>query len=118
MAILAGEMSETPSLDAGRPRAFESPSGIRVEMNPNGSLRRIDCGGIMINLFPGTMLEGGPANIRLAVDGGEDVPLLGPSSRSAFGFEGGFTAAGNTGGVLYQIRLVLMDEAPAWRWEV
>ncbi|MCP5534393.1 MAG: hypothetical protein H7A48_14580 [Akkermansiaceae bacterium] len=111
-------MSETPSLDAGRPRVFVSPSGIRMEINPNGSLRRIDCGGIMINLFPGTMLEGGPANIRLAVDGGDSVPLLGPSSPSAFGFEGGFTAVGNNGGVFYQVRLVLMDEAPAWRWEV
>lgn len=111
-------MSETPSRDAGRPRAFVSPSGIRVEMNPNGSLRRIDCGGIMINLFPGTLLEGGPANLWLAVDDEEGVPLLGPSSPSAFGFDGGFAAAGNTGGVFYQVRLVLMDEAPAWRWEV
>lgn len=57
--------------------------GLRVTLNANGALRRIDQGGLLVNLFPGNEVEGGPANLwlrRLAPDGAEATPLLGPAS--------------------------------------
>ena len=47
------------------PPLLESPSGLRVQLNANGSLRRIDHGDILINLFLGSEMEGGPANLYL-----------------------------------------------------
>ena len=40
-------------------------SGLRAQINANGSIRRIDCGDIVVNLFVGNELEGGPANLYL-----------------------------------------------------
>ncbi len=47
------------------PVCIESPSGLKFELNANGSIRRMDCGDIMLNLFLGNEMEGGPANIYL-----------------------------------------------------
>src|SRR5688572_30135570 len=62
---------------------LSSPSGLGVEVNANGSLRRMDCGDTVINLFIGNELEGGPANLYLReVDASGSAsaytPLLGP----------------------------------------
>ncbi|MBI3782198.1 MAG: hypothetical protein HY270_02235, partial [Deltaproteobacteria bacterium] len=67
---------------ANHPARFESPSGLRVEMNANGSIRRIDHGEILLNLFLGSEIEGGPTNIYVRRGGGtiDSTPLLGPSS--------------------------------------
>ncbi len=43
-----------------------SRSGMRCEINANGSLRRLSCGDIVLNLFPGNEVEGGPASSALA----------------------------------------------------
>ena len=65
-----------------RPRRYESPAGLVVHLNANGSLRRMEHGDIVLNLFPGTEMEGGPANVYLRQLGANVAwtPLLGPCS--------------------------------------
>jgi len=65
-----------------RPRRYESPAGLVVHLNANGSLRRMEHGDIVLNLFLGTEIEGGPANVYLRRPGVEIAwtPLLGPHS--------------------------------------
>ena len=53
-----------------------SPSGMSAELNENGSLRRMDCGDIMLNVFLGNEAEGGQSNIHLRSNG-KSIPLLG-----------------------------------------
>lgn len=103
------------------PHRIESPSGLSTQVNANGSIRRMDHGDIMLNLFPGTEVEGAPANLYLRRHGNviESLPLLGPSSKSAVqGNERGFAASGVCRGLRYNVSLVLADSAPAWFWHV
>ncbi|MEW6663976.1 MAG: hypothetical protein AB1512_01990 [Thermodesulfobacteriota bacterium] len=103
------------------PFRLEGPSGLSVQVNSNGSIRRMDCGDILLNLFLGTEMEGGPANLYLrrhdpAI---EVIPLLGPRGPSAFQFDRqGMTAAGEWRGIHFHLRLVLAESAPAWFWHV
>lgn len=64
------------------PVRLESPSGLSVQVNANGSIRRLDFQDIMVNLFLGNELEGGPANLylRRLGDSITAIPLLGPRS--------------------------------------
>ena len=101
------------------PVCIESPSGLKVEVNANGSIRRMDCGDIMLNLFLGNEVEGGPANIYLRRTGTaqEAIPLLGPRSPASFQIdEQGLIANGEWQGLRFQLRLALAQSAPAWFW--
>src|SRR5687768_541990 len=55
---------------------------LTADFNANGSLRRFACGGISLNLFVGSEMEGGPTNIYLRRLGRDpaQIPLLGPNS--------------------------------------
>ena len=104
-----------------------SPSGLGVELNANGSLRRFDCGGISLALFVGNEIEGGPTNLYLrrhsdaVADAVEWTPLLGPLSHTRFyahpknGMLCGF---GSWLGINYSIALVLAQNTPGWFWHV
>ena len=59
-----------PHLRIG-PCHLESPSGMTVQVNANGSIRRMKHRDILLNLFLGNEAEGGPANIYLRRLGGE-----------------------------------------------
>lgn len=103
------------------PVCLESPSGLKIELNANGSIRRMDCGDIMLNLFLGNELEGGPANIYLRRRGTEveTIPLLGPASPASFQIDDQkFIASGEWRGLRFNLRLVLAQSAPAWFWHV
>jgi cellobiose phosphorylase len=103
------------------PRLLESPSGLRVQLNANGSVRRIDHGDILLNLFLGSEMEGGPANLYLRRHAGriEWTPLLGPRSPAVMRFdERGFGAHGEWQGIRFRMSLVLASSAPAWFWHV
>src|SRR4030095_4097223 len=103
------------------PRLLESPSGLRVQLNANGSLRRIDHGDILINLFLGSEMEGGPASLYLRRHAAriEWTPLLGPRSSAVMRFdERGFGAHGEWQGIRFQLSLVLASSTPAWLWHV
>jgi cellobiose phosphorylase len=98
-----------------------SPSGLSFEMNANGSIRRIDHGDIMLNLFLGNEIEGGPANVYLRRPGQpvQAIPLLGPGSPACYeSTERGMIARGQWGELIFQVRLVLAETASAWFWHV
>ena len=103
------------------PVRIASASGLSVEMNANGSLRRMDHGDIILNLFPGNEVEGGPANIylRRLNDSPASTPLLGPGSPAAYQTtERGITATGQWGDLKFRVTLVLAESSPAWFWHV
>jgi cellobiose phosphorylase len=94
---------------------------LKVEVNANGSIRRMDHGGIMLNLFLGNEMEGGPANIYLRRKDAavEAIPLLGPLSPASFQIdEQGLIAQGEWQGLRFHLRLLLAQSAPAWFWHV
>jgi cellobiose phosphorylase len=99
-----------------------SRSGLAVEINANGSIRRLDHRDIAVNLFPGNEVEGGPANVYLrarAAAGFEFTPLLGPCSPLRFVVgDRGFAGEGTWQGIRFSLSLVLADAAPAWFWHV
>jgi 1,2-beta-oligoglucan phosphorylase len=102
---------------------LSSRSGLRVEINANGSLRRFDCEPISLTLFVGNEIEGGPTNLylRCHADTIEWTPLLGPQSRTRFGTDpatGMFVGVGVWRGINYSLALVLAQSAPAWFWHV
>jgi len=103
------------------PFTATSKSGTRFELNANGSIRRMHCGDILINLFPGNEVEGGPTNIYLRKHGAtvESTPLLGPGSPAAWQFdERGMVGSGQWNHLVFRIRLTLAETAAAWFWHV
>jgi cellobiose phosphorylase len=110
--------SSTP---VGFPFRAASPSGLSVELNANGSVRRMDCGDILLNVFLGNEAEGGLANVTLRRLGAtaEAIPLLGPDSPASYQFcDRGLVACGTWGSLAFRLRLVLAESAPAWFWHV
>lgn len=108
-----------PSSD--HPRRLASASGLTLELNANGSIRRMDHGDIMLNLFLGTEIEGGPANLYLRRHDApvRSVPLLGPSGPARVQCDGrGLSLAGVWQDVRFAVRLVLAESAPAWFWHL
>ncbi len=103
------------------PVRLQSPSGLSIEVNANGSIRRIDCGDVLLNLFLGTEIEGGPANLYLRrhTDGIEAIPLLGPRTpgRIRVGNQG-LSVDGEWNGIGFSVWLALARSAPAWFWHV
>ena len=98
-----------------------SPSGMSVELNANGSVRRMDCDDIMLNVFLGNEAEGGLVNIYLRLLGEtvETIPLFGPGSPASWQTdERGFFAHGTWGDIAFRVRLVLAESAKAWFWHV
>jgi cellobiose phosphorylase len=78
-------------------------------------------GDVVLNMFPGSEVEGGPTNVYLRRLGAEPAwtPLLGPRSPLAFQLdERGMRAAGEWQGIRIVLALVLARSAPAWFWHV
>ena len=101
------------------PVRFESPSGLCLQVNTNGSIRRFDHRDVILNLFLGSEIEGGPANVYLRRHGTsiECVPLLGPRSRGAVCVdEHGLAVRGEWNGVAFTLSLTLARSAPVWLW--
>ena len=103
------------------PFHLQNASGLSVRLNANGALHRFDYKDIVLNLFPGNELEGGPTNLYLRRIGStiEFTPLTGPDSPSVFAADAaGFSASGVWRDLRYQVRLQLADSALAWFWHV
>jgi len=103
------------------PHRIANPAGLSIELNTNGSIRRLDHGDIMLNLFLGNEAEGGLANIHLRRLGepAETIPLLGPGSPASFDTdERGLFGCGKWGDIAFRVRLVLAESATAWFWHV
>jgi 1,2-beta-oligoglucan phosphorylase len=112
---------------------LSTASGLKVEVNANGSLRRFDCEALCLALFVGNELEGGPTNIflrhrgkQVGTTGGTAsstppwTPLLGPLSPTRWQLDGSnkLVGAGTWRGIDYSIALVLAQGAKAWFWHI
>ena len=103
------------------PVCLTSASDLRVQINANGSLRRIDHRDVIVNLFPGNEAEGGPTNLylRRRDRSVEAIPLLGPGSGARDRLrDDGFAARGTWSDVRFDVSLLLAQAAPAWFWHV
>ena len=101
------------------PVPFESPSGLSAQVNANGAIRRIDHRDVILNLFLGSEIEGGPANVYLRRHGAaiDSVPLLGPRSPAVICVdEHGLTVRGEWNDIAFTLSLTLARSAPAWLW--
>jgi cellobiose phosphorylase len=100
--------------------------GMSAELNANGSLRRLDCGAVSLMLFPGSELEGGPANLylrRLRPPSGpfEWTALLGPRSPGVLARDphtGAAVVSGRWQDIDYRLTLRLAQGACAWFWHL
>jgi cellobiose phosphorylase len=105
---------------------WTSPAGLRVECHDNGALRSLAFGDIVVNLFVGTALEGGPANLvlrRHETGNGavRSTRLVGPRSPTRWHIDaaaGELEGAGDWQGLRYRVALRLSASAPAWFWHV
>ncbi|WP_235282170.1 GH36-type glycosyl hydrolase domain-containing protein [Methyloterricola oryzae] len=103
------------------PLRLASASGLSVEINANGSIRRMDHGDIILNLFLGNEAEGGPANLYLRRLGEtvEAVPLLGPRSPARVHYDGlSLALTGAWGDIGFRVMLTLAGDQAAWFWHV
>jgi cellobiose phosphorylase len=103
------------------PRLVASPSGLAVQVNANGSIHRLDHQDIILNLFLGNEVEGGPANLylRRLDEQVESIPLLGPRGPGLVHGEGrGFGVKGVWRDIRFSLDLVLAGSAPAWFWHL
>src|ERR1041384_134161 len=113
----------TDTTVSGAPQRLANRAGLALEINANGSVRRFDCGNVILGLFLGNEVEGGPANLYLRRHGQtvEWTPLLGPASPTRFGSptpDGTLVGTGLWQGIRYTITLVLAQSATAWFWHV
>src|SRR5260370_250812 len=116
--ILGAEPKPVPE----GPLRLTNAAGLSLELNRDGGARRIEFGGVAVNLFMGNGMEPSPANVWLRLHRGakvEAVPLLGPQSpvRGRGGGEG-FGASGEWQGVHIELRLALAEDRPTWCWQV
>lgn len=110
------------------PHRLASPSGLAVQLHRHGALRRIEHADVVLNLFPGSAMEGGPANVWLrryasvAPAAGASiaaVPLLGPRSPGTVTVDDArMVVRGEWEGVAFTLVLVLADATPAWFWHL
>lgn len=113
---------------------LRSAAGLQLRLHAHGAMERFSVGAagdaLMLNLFPGNVMEGGPFNLylrRAAAQGSWDShPLLGPGSGSRLVFDEGASPDGSAQvhllgcweGLSYVLRLRLDGQAPTWLWQV
>ncbi len=102
---------------------WRQPKGLRVELEAHGALRQLALGDLVVNLFIGNALEGGPANLvlRRLGDAPASVLLLGPRSPTRWHADpdaGRLDGVGTWHGLAYRVSLRLAADAPAWFWHV
>ncbi|HLY38625.1 MAG TPA: hypothetical protein VKU61_11360 [Candidatus Binatia bacterium] len=103
------------------PVRVESPSGLRAEINANGSIRRFFCGDVVLNAYVGNEMEGGPANLylRRRTDAIAWTPLLGPQGPGTVHVDaGGLVVRGEWNALRFTVTFRLAATAPAWFWHV
>ena len=98
-------------------------AGLAFELFAHGAPARLMAGDLLLNLFCGNVLEGGPANLWLRVRQGGGAwlatPLLGPRSplRASFG-ELTLTMSGLWQGLQLSLQLRLAEESASWFWHL
>ena len=104
-------------------RRISNVAGLAFTFLANGAIGRVDAHGLMVNLFPGNAVEGGPANIWLRQHGtggsiSAATPLLGPLSPLSLLDGDAYAAVGSWHGLRIRLQLRLAAEQPAWFWHV
>lgn len=92
-----------------------------AEWNANGTIRRLVHEGVVVNLFPASEVEGGPANLYLRCHGATVAwtPLFGPCSTARVSSdEHSIRARGSWQGIRFDVAFMLAARAPAWFWHV
>ncbi|TMA26247.1 MAG: hypothetical protein E6J78_14700 [Deltaproteobacteria bacterium] len=116
--ILGAEPRPVPS----EPLRLTTAAGLSLELNRDGGARRIEFGGVSVNLFMGNGMEPSPANVWLRLHRGarvEAVPLLGPQSPlRGQASANAFAASGEWQGLHIELRLALAEDRPTWCWQV
>ncbi|MFT7721666.1 MAG: hypothetical protein QM788_02350 [Roseateles sp.] len=105
------------------PHLIRNRAGLAAELLSHGALRRLLAPGLMLNLFPGNELEGGPANVWLRRrDAGGDWqarPLLGPQSPlQAHAGENAFEMRGDWQGLALRLQLRLAADETTLFWHL
>jgi len=100
-----------------------SPSGLRATLDDSGALHTLAFGDIVVNLFVGSALEGGPTNLVLRRHAKviESTPLLGPRSPTRWHRDAGpdrLEGAGIWQALHYRVVLRLAAQASAWFWHL
>lgn len=108
-----------------KPHLIRNATGLQAELLSHGALRRLTAEpGLMLNLFPGNELEGGPANVWLrrrdtASGPWRLAPLLGPLSPLGAHFaEGRFEMRGDWDGLAVRLQLRLAAGEPTLFWHL
>lgn len=97
---------------------------VQAELLPHGALLRLQAHGVMLNMFPANLVEGGPANLWLRLHAGDQplaTALLGPQSPLApLALQPGvaWAAAGTWQGLQLQLQLRLAGTQAAWFWHL
>lgn len=114
--------------EQGFPHRLTSPSGLAVQLHRHGALRRLEHADVVLNLFPGSEVEGGPTNVWLRRHGSTDgargaaidaIPLLGPQSPGTVQLDDTrMVVRGVWEGVGFTLALMLADASPAWFWHL
>lgn len=102
-------------------RVVENDAGLRVTLNANAALARIDHADITLTLYRGNVMESGVSNLWLRrLDGGtRHLPLLGPASGGAIEDDAqGYTLRGRWQDIAWRVSLRLARAAPTWFWHV
>jgi len=102
---------------------IRNKAGLEAELLSHGALRRLLLApGLMLNLFPGNELEGGPANVwlrRRDGSGWQAVPLLGPQSPLQVHVEeGAFEMRGEWQGLALRLQLRLAADETTLFWHL
>ncbi|HEY2387702.1 MAG TPA: hypothetical protein VGK30_12125 [Candidatus Binatia bacterium] len=103
------------------PVQLRSASGLVVQANRNGSIRRMDHRDVILNMYLGSEIEDPPANLYLRRRGSPIAwtPLLGPHAPGTIHLdESGLVVRGEWQGVRFTLALVLAAAAPAWFWHL
>ncbi len=113
----------TPTATPEILHTYSGGAGLSLQLHAHGALHRMHAHGVMLNLFVGNTLEGGPANLWLRCLGADGTvqatPLLGPGSPlRATPAADVFAAAGEWQGVQVQLQLRLSATQAAWFWHV
>ena len=104
--------------------SLRNAAGLEAELLSHGAVRRLLLApGLMLNLFPGNELEGGPANVWLrrrdAGGAWRAVPLLGPRSPLAAHAAGGaFEMRGDWEGLAVRLSLRLAENEASLFWHL
>jgi 1,2-beta-oligoglucan phosphorylase len=112
------------AMDESRPttiRRLEGGTGLTVEVNANGSIRRIFHRGVLLNLFLGDEIEGGLASIylRRLGDRNRAINLLGPLTRKSVHYDNRcMTLEGEWEALHFSLTLLLAQSAAAWFWRL